>query len=76
MIESKNRLYDIVANLCADNNESFAEMCKKTGLRPGLFSDLKSKKEASLSMESLKTIADHFNISMDVLFERNVQETG
>lgn len=68
--ESKNRLYDIIEALCKENGTSIAELCRETDLRPGLFSDLKFKKNASLSMDSLRVIADHFQVSMDVLFDR------
>lgn len=73
MIESKSKLYDIVEFLCKKNGVSIAELCRDTGIRPGLLSDLKSGKASSLSMDSLRIIADYFKISMDVLFDRNVE---
>lgn len=70
LIESKNRLYDIIEALCKENGTSIAELCKEQDLRPGLFSDLKSKESASLSMDNLRKVADHFQVPMDVLFDR------
>lgn len=70
LIESKSKLYDIIASLCSERSTSIAGLCKETGIRPGLLSDLKSGKASSLSMDSLRIIADHFQVSMDVLFDR------
>ena len=71
LIQSENRLFNIIEGLCKKEDISIYELCKQEGLRPGLFSDLKKKETASLSMDNLRTIADHFAIPMDVLFDRN-----
>ena len=70
LIESKSELYDIIESLCTERGKNIAWLCKETGIRPGLLSDLKSGKASSLSMDSLRVIADHFKVSMDVLFGR------
>lgn len=74
LIESKSRLYDIIEELCGQRGKNIAWLCKEAGIRPGLLSDLKSGKASSLSMDSLRTIADHLNVSMDVLFDREFIE--
>lgn len=73
LIESRNRLYDIIEGLCVKENKNIAGLCRDTGIRPGLLSDLKSGKASSLSMDSLRTVADYFNVPMDVLFDRKVE---
>ena len=70
MIQSKNELFDIIESLCYENDVSIAELCRETGLRPGLFSDLKSKENATLSMDRLSVIADYFDVSTDVFFTK------
>lgn len=70
MIQSKNELFDIIESLCYENDVSIAELCRETGLRPGLFSDLKSKENATLSMDRLSVIADYFDVSTDVFFAK------
>lgn len=72
MIKSKSNLYDIIDNLCSKEGINIAGLCRETGLRPGLLSDLKSGKSSSLSMDSLRRIADFFCIPMDALFDRKV----
>lgn len=74
LIESRNSLYDIVKRLCDDSGITIAEMCRQAEIRPGLLSDLKSGKANSLSMENLRIVADFFDVSMDVLFDRNIDE--
>lgn len=74
LIESRNSLYGIVKRLCDDSGITIAEMCRQAEIRPGLLSDLKSGKANSLSMENLRIVADFFDVSMDVLFDRNIDE--
>lgn len=55
-------------------NTNIAEMCRETGIRPGLLSDLKAGKAHFLSMNSLRIIADYLCVPMDVLFDRRVDD--
>lgn len=74
LIESKNSLYNIIENLCKEEGINIAELCRQAKIRPGLLSDLKSGRANSLTMDSLRKIANYFNIPMDVLFDREIKE--
>lgn len=70
--QNQNRLYDIIEGLCKEKGVSVAVMCRDAKIRPGLLSDLKNQSTATLSMDSLRKVADYFQIQMDVLFDRKV----
>lgn len=70
MVESRNGLFDIIANLCDKKGIRISEMCNDLDMRQGLMSDLKVGKATTLSMENIRKIADYFCISTDILFCR------
>lgn len=67
---AKSTVYEQIAILCKERGISVAQMCKDTGLRQGLISDLKYGRSKSLSEGKLVLIADYFMVSVDCLLGR------
>ncbi len=68
-------MFEIVSYLCKMENISIAEMCRETGMRPSIITDLKHGRTKNLSHENMLKIANHFQVSMDVFNEGILEET-
>ena len=59
-------MYAIIENMCNDRNISIAQMCRDTGLRQSVFSELKHGRTKNLSAKNISILANYFGVSMDV----------
>lgn len=59
-------MYTIIENLCNERNISIAQMCRDTGLRQSVFSELKHGRTKSLSAKNIVILANYFGVSTDV----------
>lgn len=59
-------MYAIIENLCNERNISIAQMCRDTGLRQSIFSDMKHGRTKNLSAKNISILANYFGVSMDV----------
>lgn len=59
-------MYTIIENLCNERNISIAQMCRDTGLRQSVFSELKHGRTKNLSAKNISILANYFGVSMDV----------
>lgn len=62
-----NRLYDAIYALCVSHGISGGKLCAEIGIQRSLLTDLKMGRKQSLSTETLKKIADYFEVSVDYL---------
>ena len=63
-------LYQKIELLCQEKGIKIADLSRETGTTKSNFSDLKSGKIKSLSLDKLIKIADYFEISLDELVGR------
>ena len=63
-------LYQKIELLCQEKGIKIADLSRETGTTKSNFSDLKSGKIKSLSLDKLIKIADYFEISLDDLVGR------
>lgn len=63
-------LYQKIELLCKSKGVKIADLSRETGTTKSNFSDLKSGKIKSLSLDKLIKIADYFDISLDELVGR------
>lgn len=59
-------MYAIIENMCNDRNISIAQMCRDTGLRQSIFSDMKHGRTKNLSAKNIAILANYFGVSTDV----------
>jgi transcriptional regulator with XRE-family HTH domain len=59
-------MYTIIENLCNERNISIAQMCRDTGLRQSVFSELKHGRTKNLSAKNIVILANYFGVSTDV----------
>lgn len=59
-------MYTIIENLCNERKISIAQMCRDTGLRQSVFSELKHGRTKSLSAKNIVILANYFGVSTDV----------
>ena len=59
-------MYAIIENMCNDRNISIAQMCRDTGLRQSIFSDMKHGRTKNLSAKNISILANYFGVSTDV----------
>ena len=73
-----SKLYERIDQLCAERHVNITTMCKESGASRGSLTDLKVGRKQSLSVETLRKIADYFNVSTDYLLgqEKTPAETG
>ena len=62
-----NELYERIKKLCGARDIKISDLCKATGIRSGMMTDLKMGRSKSLSSASLSKIAGYFEISVDYL---------
>lgn len=62
-----NELYERIKKLCEARDIKISDLCKATGIRSGMMTDLKMGRSKSLSSASLSKIAGYFEISVDYL---------
>ena len=62
-----SKLYERIDQLCAERHVNITTMCKESGASRGSLTDLKVGRKQSLSVETLRKIADYFNVSTDYL---------
>ncbi len=60
--------YDLLKNLCKENNTTVSKLCKDIGISPGVQSKWKAGKLPS--GETLLKISNELNVSVDYLLER------
>ena len=58
-------LYNNIANLCDANGIKPGKMCNDLGISRGIITDLKAGRKKSVNAQTLKKIADYFNVSED-----------
>ena len=63
-------LYQKIELLCQEKGIKIADLSRETGTTKSNFSDLKSGKIKSLSLDKLIKIADYFEVSLDDLVGR------
>lgn len=66
LIESQNKMYDIVHELCQKKGVSIANLCADTGLKTQMFTELKSGRTKTLSLKTISTLVEYFDVSADV----------
>ena len=59
-------MYTIFENLCNERNISIAQMCRDTGLRQSVFSELKHGRTKNLSAKNIAILSNYFGVSTDV----------
>lgn len=62
-----SKLYERIDHLCSERHINITTMCKESGASRGSLTDLKVGRKQSLSVETLRKIADYFNVSTDYL---------
>ena len=66
-------IFYIIKNLCDKNKITIFELEKQIGVSRGI---LYTWKKSSPSVEKVKRVAEHFNISMDYLVNHQVEENS
>lgn len=67
-------LYSKIETLCKKHNTNITIMCKEAGVSRSPLSDLKMGRSKSLSSETLSKIASYFNVSVDYLLGKEVND--
>lgn len=60
-------LYTRIEELCKEKGINITIMCKESGVNRGTLTDIKMGRRKFLSFESLKKIADYFNVSVEYI---------
>lgn len=60
-------LYERIVALCGQNGVRIADICRATGIRQSIFTDLKAGRTKSLASHNLQKIADYFDVTVDYL---------
>ncbi len=63
-------LYERLEFLCKYTNRTPADVCRAIGASKSLFTDLKTGRKSSVSLETAVKLADYFQISLDFLAGR------
>ena len=66
MKESKNKLFDVVEELCKKNGKNIYQMCLDAEITPSLMTELKTGRTKYLSTNTIMKLAKHFGVSPDV----------
>lgn len=64
-------LYNNIENLCKKRGVNMTTMCRDSGASRGSLSDLKSGRKQTLKYETLKKIANYFEMSVESLVSGN-----
>lgn len=67
--------YTILENLCNTRNITINEMCKSSGVRAGIITDLKMGRTKKLSANTLEKLAKYFGVSVDYLLGNEQKNT-
>lgn len=67
-------LYTRLEELCRQKGVNITEMCKESGVNRGTLTDLKMGRRKFLSYESLKKLADYFNVSVEYIAGKTEQK--
>ena len=65
-IESKNKLYDVVCDLCNKSGITIAGLCASTGLKTQMFTELKSGRTRTMSSNTISVLTKFFGVSADL----------
>lgn len=60
-------LYERINELCTRRGITGYKLCKDTGIRPSILTDLKMGRSQTLSTGNLAKIAEYFGVSVDYL---------
>lgn len=60
-------LYERLEFLCKYTDRTPADVCRAIGASKSLFTDLKTGRKSSVSLETAVKLADYFQISLDFL---------
>lgn len=72
MVQSvDNNLYEILNELCRENGIRMGTMFTTLGCSRSVATELKKNRTLTLSMDTIRKIADFFDIPTDVLFGRD-----
>lgn len=66
----KMTLYERLEFLCKYTDRTPADVCRAIGASKSLFTDLKTGRKSSVSLETAVKLADYFQISLDLLAGR------
>lgn len=64
-------MYNKIEFLCTQKKIKIAQLCKETGITKSTISDLKNGRTKTLSTQTLKKIANYFNVSLDYFDNTN-----
>lgn len=70
-----SELYNRIGQLCETRGITITEMCRLSGASRGSLTDLKKDRINTLKAETLKKIADLFEVSIDYLITGEFSET-
>ena len=70
-----SELYNRIGQLCETRGITITEMCRLSGASRGSLTDLKKDRINTLKAETLKKIADLFEVSIDYLITGELSET-
>lgn len=62
-----SELYNLIEKLCKCNGVNVTTLCKESGASRGALSDLKVGRIKTLSTETIRKIADYFDVSVGYL---------
>lgn len=60
-------LYKNIEELCKTKNVSITQMCKEANISRSILTDYKMGRTQKLSFETLSSIANYFNVTIDVI---------
>ena len=60
-------LYERIVDLCKQRDIRIADICRATGMRQSVFTDLKAGRSKTLAAHNLQRIADYFGVTVDFL---------
>ncbi|MBR3300451.1 MAG: helix-turn-helix transcriptional regulator [Clostridia bacterium] len=67
-------LYERIENLCKERGINVTALCANCGIPRASLSDFKSGRKKTLSAKTLSLIADYFDISVDYLYGKEVND--
>ncbi len=67
-------MFEVIDYLCKKNFVSVAEMCRGSGVKQNIITELKHGRTKNLSYENMVKIATYFQISVDVFKEGILEE--
>ena len=62
-----SELYTRIEKLCEENNTNVTELCRELKMPRSPLSELKAGRSRTLSTDKLILIAQHFNVSMQIM---------